>query len=85
MSRPTVTVVSAKGEATKDTVPVPNVFKVSSTAAIPNPRYDAAGQATTGKTEREATTTDLEVKIEEEGIKKRISACTEPGYSKTLH
>ena len=31
MSRPTVTVVSAKGEATKDTVPVPNVFKVSCT------------------------------------------------------
>jgi hypothetical protein len=30
MSRPTVTVVSAKGEATKDTVTVPNVFKVSS-------------------------------------------------------
>jgi hypothetical protein len=40
MSRPTVTVVSAKGEATKDTVPVPNVFKVSS-AAIRTSRYDA--------------------------------------------
>jgi hypothetical protein len=40
MSRPTVTVVSAKGEATKDTVPVPNVFKVSS-AATRTPRYDA--------------------------------------------
>jgi hypothetical protein len=31
MSRPTVTVISAKGESTKDTVTVPNVFKVSST------------------------------------------------------
>jgi hypothetical protein len=30
MSRPTVTVISAKGESTKDTVTVPNVFKVSS-------------------------------------------------------
>lgn len=29
MSRPTVTVISAKGESTKDTVTVPNVFKVS--------------------------------------------------------
>lgn len=29
MTRPTVTVISAKGESTKDTVPVPNVFKVS--------------------------------------------------------
>ncbi|USP78271.1 60S ribosomal protein L4-A [Curvularia clavata] len=27
MSRPTVTVVSAKGEVTQDTIPVPNVFK----------------------------------------------------------
>jgi hypothetical protein len=35
MSRPTVTVVSAKGEATKDTVTVPNVFKVSSATALP--------------------------------------------------
>jgi hypothetical protein len=31
MSRPTVTVISAKGESTKDTVTVPNVFKVSPT------------------------------------------------------
>ncbi|KAH7082067.1 hypothetical protein FB567DRAFT_97596 [Paraphoma chrysanthemicola] len=29
MSRPTVTVISAKGESTKDTITVPNVFKVS--------------------------------------------------------
>jgi hypothetical protein len=41
MSRPTVTVVSAKGEATKDTVTVPNVFKVSSIAAMPDPRHAA--------------------------------------------
>jgi large subunit ribosomal protein L4e len=31
MSRPTVTVISAKGESSKDTLTVPNVFKVSST------------------------------------------------------
>jgi hypothetical protein len=31
MSRPTVTVISAKGESSKDTITVPNVFKVSST------------------------------------------------------
>jgi hypothetical protein len=29
MSRPTVTVISSKGESTKDTITVPNVFKVS--------------------------------------------------------
>ena len=33
MSRPTVTVISAKGESTKDTVTVPNVFKVSRTTS----------------------------------------------------
>jgi hypothetical protein len=42
MSRPTVTVVSAKGEATKDTVTVPNVFKVSSTPHMAVPQFDAA-------------------------------------------
>jgi hypothetical protein len=29
MSRPTVTVISPKGESSKDTIAVPNVFKVS--------------------------------------------------------
>jgi hypothetical protein len=29
MSRPTVTVISASGEASKDTLSIPNVFKVS--------------------------------------------------------
>ena len=46
MSRPTVTVVSAKGEVTQDTIPVPNVFKVSSTVALRDPRYDATGNPT---------------------------------------
>lgn len=31
MSRPTVGIISGKGESTKDTITVPNVFKVSST------------------------------------------------------
>lgn len=29
MSRPTVTVISPKGESSKETIAVPNVFKVS--------------------------------------------------------
>lgn len=29
MSRPTVTIISADGSASKDTAPIPNVFKVS--------------------------------------------------------
>jgi hypothetical protein len=29
MSRPTVTIISADGSASKDTQPIPNVFKVS--------------------------------------------------------
>lgn len=31
MSRPTVTVISPKGEASNDTIPVPQVFKASLT------------------------------------------------------
>jgi len=44
MSRPTVTIISAKGEASNDTIPVPNVFKVRPHAATPN-RAESAEQA----------------------------------------
>ena len=46
MSRPTVTVVSAKGEVTQDTIPVPNVFKVSS--AVDTEIRDTTQPATSG-------------------------------------
>ena len=41
MSRPTVTIISAKGESTKDTLTVPNVFKVSLTPLFAISRWGA--------------------------------------------
>lgn len=48
MSRPTVTVISPKGESSKDTIAVPNVFKVSHCDTTAQIRKAAANCKYTG-------------------------------------